>query len=69
MYKFDTNNTDHISIELWFQVWEKQVQKKDFESAKRLFEATCTKKGPLFTETIVRTAMFVNSTSCIRPRK
>ena len=38
MYKFDTNNTDHISIELWFQVWEKQVQNKDFEAAKKLFE-------------------------------
>ena len=38
MYKFDTNNTDHISIALWFQVWEKQVQNKDFEAAKKLFE-------------------------------
>ena len=38
MYKFDTNNTDHISIRLWFQVWEKQVQNKDFEAAKNLFE-------------------------------
>ena len=38
MYKFDTNNTDHISIRLWFQVWEKQVQNKDFEAAKKLFE-------------------------------
>ena len=38
MYKFDTNNTDHISIGLWFQVWEKQVQNKDFEAAKKLFE-------------------------------
>ena len=38
MYKFDKNNTDHISIELWFQVWEKQVQNKDFEAAKKLFE-------------------------------
>ena len=38
MYKFDRNNTDHISIGLWFQVWEKQVQNKDFESAKKLFE-------------------------------
>ena len=38
MYKFDTINTDHISIGLWFQVWEKQVQNKDFESAKKLFE-------------------------------
>ena len=38
MYKFDKNNTDHISIGLWFQVWEKQVQNKDFESAKKLFE-------------------------------
>ena len=38
MYKFDKNNTDHISIGLWFQVWEKQVQKKDFEAAKKLFE-------------------------------
>ena len=34
----DRNNTDHISIGLWFQVWEKQVQNKDFESAKKLFE-------------------------------
>ena len=38
MYKFDKNNIDHISIGLWFQVWEKQVQNKDFESAKNLFE-------------------------------
>lgn len=38
MYKFDKNNTDHIFIELWFQVWEKQVQNKDFEAAKKLFE-------------------------------
>ena len=38
MYKFDKNNTDHISIGLWFQVWEKQVQNKDFEAAKKLFE-------------------------------
>ena len=38
MYKLDTNNTDHISIGLWFQVWEKQVQNKDFEAAKKLFE-------------------------------
>ena len=38
MYKFDANNTDHISIALWFQVWEKQVQNKDFEAAKKLFE-------------------------------
>ena len=38
MYKFDANNTDHISIGLWFQVWEKQVQNKDFEAAKKLFE-------------------------------
>ena len=38
MNKFDKNNTDHISIGLWFQVWEKQVQNKDFESAKKLFE-------------------------------
>ena len=38
MYKFDTNNTDHISIVVWFQVWEKQVQNKDFEAAKKLFE-------------------------------
>ena len=38
MYKFDTNNTDHISIGLWFKVWEKQVQNKDFEAAKKLFE-------------------------------
>ena len=38
MYKFDRNNTDHISIGLWFQVWEKQVQNKDFEAAKKLFE-------------------------------
>ena len=38
MYKFDKNNTDHFTIRLWFQVWEKQVQNKDFESAKKLFE-------------------------------
>ena len=38
MNKFDKNNTDHISIGLWFQVWEKQVQNKDFEAAKKLFE-------------------------------
>ena len=38
MYKFDKNNIDHISIGLWFQVWEKQVQNKDFEAAKKLFE-------------------------------
>ena len=38
MYKFDINNTDHFTIRLWFQVWEKQVQNKDFESAKKLFE-------------------------------
>ena len=38
MYKFDKNNTDHFTIRLWFQVWEKQVQNKDFEAAKNLFE-------------------------------
>ena len=38
MYKFDKNNTDHFTIRLWFQVWEKQVQNKDFEAAKKLFE-------------------------------
>ena len=37
MYKFNENNTDHISIRLWFQIWEKQVQNSDFETAKNLF--------------------------------
>ena len=38
MYKFDKNNTDYFTIRLWFQVWEKQVQNKNFEAAKKLFE-------------------------------
>ena len=37
MYKFNENNTDHISIRFWFQIWEKQVQNSDFETAKNLF--------------------------------
>ena len=38
MCKFNENNIDHISIRRWFQIWEKQVQNKDFEAAKKLFE-------------------------------
>ena len=38
MYKFNENNKDHNSIGLWFQIWEKQVQNRDFSSAKKLFE-------------------------------
>ena len=37
MYKFNENNTDHSSIRFWFQIWEKQVQNSDFETAKNLF--------------------------------
>ena len=37
MYKLDADNKDHNSIILWFKTWEKNVQNKDFESAKNLF--------------------------------
>ena len=37
MYKFNESNTDHISIRLWFQIWEKQVQNLDFKTDKNLF--------------------------------
>ena len=38
MYKFNLNNNNHVSIKLWFELWESYVQNKDFESAKNLFD-------------------------------
>ena len=37
MYEFNSNNNDHVSINLWFELWENYVVNKDFESAKNLF--------------------------------
>jgi len=45
MYKFNENNTDHISIRFWFQIWEKQVQNLDFETAKNLFASNVVSFG------------------------
>ena len=37
MYEFNPSNNTHVSIKLWFELWESYVQNKDFESAKNLF--------------------------------
>ena len=37
MYEFNPSNNTHVSIKLWFELWESYVQNKDFETAKNLF--------------------------------
>ena len=38
VYKLNTNNKDHISIQFWYLKWEKYVQNKNYSSAMELFE-------------------------------
>ena len=38
VYKLNTNNKDHISIQFWYLEWEKYVQNKNYSSAMELFE-------------------------------
>ena len=38
IYKFNSNNLEHNSIELWFLEWEKFVQYRQHSSALQLFE-------------------------------
>jgi ketosteroid isomerase-like protein len=37
MYKFNSNNKDHLSVKSWFDIWEVYVQNKEYDSAKKLF--------------------------------
>ena len=38
MYKLNTENKDHVLIQLWYLEWEKYVQNKNYSSAMKLFE-------------------------------
>ena len=38
VYKLNTNNKDHVSIQFWYLEWEKYVQNKNYSSAMELFE-------------------------------
>ena len=38
LYKLNTQNKDHISIQFWYLEWEKYVQNKNYSSAMELFE-------------------------------
>ena len=38
IYKFNSQNLEHITIKSWFLEWEKLVQKKQYSSALQFFE-------------------------------